>query len=190
MNKHLLRPLIIVLIITISPGCLVLIYSGTFIQSGIGAVSFSWERWGGGEVSLNVNASYQQANITISAEGLRINSFNTSGAIVSILVVSERNGTLLNKSMVSGVVSGFTFPNIPATGWVASQDFDVIANWEGTNTTVRFYYETMFVMHADGSVFFTMPGFHEAQSLGYLLLGGGLVVFMVCAAVIRSRNRQ
>ena len=190
MNKRILRSFIIVLIITISPGCLLLMYSGTFIQSGIGAVSFWWERWGGGDVSLNVNASYQQANITISAERLRIYSFNTSEAIVSILVVSERNGTLLNQSMVSGVVSGLTFPNVSATGWVSSQDFDVIVLWEGTNTTVRFAYETMFVMHADGSVFFTMPGFHEAQSLGYLLLSGGLVVFMVCAAIIRSRNLQ
>ncbi len=190
MNKRSLRSLVIVLIITISPGCLLLMYSGTFIQSGIGPVSFWWGHWGGDVVSLNVNASCQQANITISAQRLSIYSFNTSGANVSIVVVSECNGTIPNQSMVSGAVSGLTFPNVSAKSGVESQDFDVIVIWEGTNTTVTFWYEMMFVMHVDGSVFWTSPGFYETQNLGCLFLGGGLVLFMLCAAVVLSRSRH
>jgi len=190
MNSRAIRPLAIIFIISISPGCLLLLYSRTFIIDGIGAVSFFWQPWWHGEAELNVSESCPVATKTINGEGLSINSFNTGGAIVSIVVVSEHNGTLLNQSLVSGEVSGIYFPGTAPTGWVKSQDFNITVFWEGFNTTVSFYYMTMYVAHADGSVYSTKPGFEEVENLGFILWGTGLVVFVVHASTVLVRNRR
>ena len=119
---------------------------------------------------------------TIVAERLSIYCFNTSENIVSIVVTSDLGGTILNHSRISGTeVPGITYPLESPTGWAESQEFNVIVRWEGVNASVHFMYCISYVGHADGSVPYTLPGFEEAQSLGFLALGCGLTLFAVFA---------
>ena len=182
MKKHWTAHLLIALLVTTSPGLLLLAYSQTLTGVGIGATDFFWQYGIFGETTLNASSVDSVAIKTIFAEQLSIYSFNTSGSIVSIEVTSDLNGTILNHSRVSGTeVSGVTFPVEKPTGWVESQEFNVIVRWEGVNASVHFWYYTSIVGHVDGSVRYTLPGFEEAQSLGFLALGCGLTLFAVFA---------
>ena len=182
MKKRRITHLLIALLVTTSPGLLLLAYSQTLTGVGIGATHFWWHNWGFDEATLNVSSVNPVAIKTIVAERLSIYSFNTSGNIVSIEVTSDLGGTILNHSKVSGAeVPGITYPLEKPTGWVESQEFNVIVRWEGVNASVHFMYCTSYVGHADGSVPYTLPGFEEAQSLGFLALGCGLTLFAVFA---------
>ena len=48
-------------------------------------------------------------------------------------------------------------------------------------------YYTEYVGHFDGSVTYILPGFYELQSLGLILLGGGLAVFIVYVIIVKMR---
>ncbi len=129
------------------------------------------------------------ATETVNAEGLRIEWLNSSGAIVSIAVVGERSGTLLNQSLIPEGKNTMTFPVSHPAGWILSQDFNMTLFSEGFNATVVIEYSRLHVAHADGSVWYTFPAFYEIQNLGFVLLAAGLVLFAIGLVVILARNR-
>lgn len=180
------------LIMAISPGCLTLLYSQTLVRCGIATVDFWWTSstsdWG--FFTLNVTSNQQIAQKVISGQRLVISSFNTSGRIVSIEVISELNGTLLNYSRVSGEsLEGVAFPSGEPTNWVNEQEYTVAVHWEGTNASVRVDYHTENLMHADGTVCHTLPGFHGTRVLGFILLGTGLIGFILFLVIQRERSK-
>lgn len=184
MKKRRITHLLIALLVTTSPGLLLLAYSQTLTYYGLGATDFRWESHHWGTTTLNVSSTNPVAIKTIVAERLRVVSFNTSGSIVSIVITSGLGGIILNHSRVSGTeVSGITYPLESPTGWAESQEFNVIVRWEGVNASVYFQHASYYVWHADGLVRYTLPGFEEAQSLGFLALGSGLTLFAVIATI-------
>jgi hypothetical protein len=186
MIKFSMKTGIVILIIAMAPGTLLYLYSSTLFREGFVAVNF-W--WGGNEpleeTELAVNESCPIASKVINAERLVIGPFNTSGSTVSILVTCERDGIILNQSLVSGEVEGVMFPEQEPTGWVQSQDFVVSVLWEGYNTTVYFTYLTQSVSHSDGFVQYTLPGAYESRNLSIVLLGVGVIVVIVYVIIAR-----
>ena len=191
MSSRAIRTLAIIFAISISPGSVLLLYSRTFIMEGLGAVPLWWyPAHYGMEAEMNVSSSCPVSTMTFNGQGLTIDRFNTSGQIVSIVVVSEYNDTLFNQSLVSGEVSGLDFRDMTLTGWERFQDFNVTVFWEGFNATVSFVYTVLYVMHVDTAVYYTMPGFYETQNLGFILLDTGLVVFVVYASAVLAGDRH
>ena len=184
----------LILIMAIAPGCIIPIYSQTYIQSGIGATTFMWQRFTGvfhPEVVLNVSSENQIATKTIRGQRIRVPSFNTSDHEVSIEIRSQLNGTILNHSSVSGQeIEGIIFPAAdPPTGWVQDQNYTILVFWEGVNTSVIFDYYFDSVAHGDGAVYFTLPGYYETQNLGFTFLGIGIAISIVFAIVVlKKRN--
>jgi len=188
MRKRRIAHVLIALLVTTSPGFLLLVYSQTLTGVGIGATDFWWQYYIFDEATLNVSSVNSVAIKTIVAEQLNIYCFNTSGNIVSIEVTSDLGGAILNHSRVSGTeVLGIVYPLENPTGWAESQEFNMIVQWEGVNASVHFMYCTSIMGHADGSVRHTLPGFEEAQSLGFLALGCGLTLFAVLAILYVMR---
>lgn len=186
------RAYTIVLLLSIVPGCLMLLYSQTFIVGGIGATDYWWVTGTTPiyePVVLNVTSESISANITIRGQRLVIFSFNTSDAVVSIEVVSSLNGTILNRSLVSGQdIEGVRFPPNDPTGWVPEQDYTVFVYWEGIDASVRFYYNIEVIMHADGVVYWTLPGYYPTQNLAFIILGIGVACSVLYVSVMEMRK--
>ena len=180
----------LMLVLAIAPGGILLIYSQTYIQCGIGATDFWWTYNTFGRAVLNVSSENQIATKTIYCKGLEIHSFNSSNNEVSIEVFSQLNGTILNHSLVSGEeIEGIVFPVDRPTGWVQDQNYTILVLWEGTNTSVVFDYYTMSIMHADGTVCWTLPEYYETQNLGFTVLGIGIAIaILFFIVVVMKRN--
>lgn len=175
----------LVLVLAIAPGGIILIYSQTYIRCGIDATDFWWTSDTFGRAVLNVSSENQIATKTIYCKGLRIPSFNTSNNKVSIEVISQLNGTILNHSLVSGEdIEGIMFPADRPTDWVQDQNYTILVLWEGTNTSVVFDYYTRAIMHADGTVCRTLPGYYETQNLGFTVLGIGIAISILFITIV------
>ncbi len=193
MSKHrqstALIPLI--LLITLVPGFSVLLYSQTFIHSGIGPVSWWWTYgYYGDNVTLVVNSSIHYASVTTPGEQLVITGFHTNGSTVSIVVFCETEGVILNHSRVAGAeIGGIIYPDAPPSGNV-DRDFNITVLWEGESALVNFFYYTNMAMHADGAVYWTSPGFEETRDFGYSLLLGGSMVCILALFIVFRRTRE
>ncbi|MFX0107263.1 MAG: hypothetical protein ACFE7R_03190 [Candidatus Hodarchaeota archaeon] len=180
---------LLILLMSVTPGLTLLLYSQTFIHSGIGAVSWWWTHGTySDEVTLEVNESTPSASALLVGERLVIQYFNTSENIVSIVVTCDEE-VILNRSRIAGTqVDGIMYPEDAPSGNV-NRHFAVTAYWEGENTTVSFPYYFEVAMHADGAVYWTSPGYEEVRDIGYLVLLGGAILFIVILFVMTKRTR-
>ena len=181
----------LILLITLVPGFSVLLYSETFIHSGIGPVSWWWTYGHYGEnVTLVVSNSIPAASVTTSGEQLVITGFRTNGSTVSIVVLCETERVILNHSLVAGEeIGGIIYPDAPPSGNV-NRDFNITVLWEGESASVNFLYYTNMAMHADGAVYWTSPGYEETRDFGYSLLLGGSIVCILALFVVFRRIRE
>ncbi|TFG04806.1 hypothetical protein EU538_11945 [Candidatus Thorarchaeota archaeon] len=149
------------------------------ISCGLGATDWWWGPYGtSGDAELYVDSSDPVANKTIYGDRVIIQSFNTSGHIVSITIVNATDDIILHYSNVSGeAFPGITYPAEEPTGWIRATNVTVFVYWEGTNTTVHFDYRTELLMHSDGTVCREQPGYQEVVTLGLILLASGVVGF-------------
>ncbi|RDE17507.1 MAG: hypothetical protein C4K49_02515 [Candidatus Thorarchaeota archaeon] len=180
---------VILLPVLLAPGLLAFEYSTRFVTCGLGPVDSSWDSGDIASFSVNLTSADPLAVIVVQGQGLRISHIDTEEKVISVVVSSEVGGILLNLANVTGDEMG-SIPTMPTEEPLASlpfQNFSVFLHWEGENTTVTVYYNSMTVSHADAPVCLPLAGFEEAQTVGLVLIGAGLVSWVICVLAYQKR---
>lgn len=163
-------------------GVLLLIAGGPILIYGMSLKVPEWvykNSWGSTSISiqvhLEVDSSILQDDFEFNDCRLRIQSFNTSGKLTTIIVNCSSYGTILNRTRVAGnEIPGILFPEGEPMG-LGVLSFVVSAKYEGENATVVFIASGQTILHSDYTIEHILPGYYELQAVGLILISIGVI---------------
>lgn len=162
----------------IALGVAFIVYSGTLVTVGIGAVDSHWWLREGMQVELSVNSTNTTAEFTDQSIGCQATSFDTDGRHIDLMIMTSISDGTISYTNVTGTdITDFAY--LPDEDEVAFSSFTFRVSWAGENATLQFLYSGSDWSHADGPIIHPKPGFEETRAVGWGLFAIGAVVYVV-----------